>query len=70
MKLSLSNRLARKARDREAVALHRIEGYEFTDDQNAMFAMFDREGYTDEERLAYIKARAEKDAARAPEPAE
>lgn len=58
MKLSVTDQATRRQRRREGIQLHRIEGYEFTDEQNAMFEMFDREGFTDEERLAYIAKRA------------
>ena len=49
---------SRQQRRREAVQLHRIEGYEFSAEQHAMFEMFDREGFTDEQRLEYLRTRA------------
>ena len=58
MKMSVSDMQAeaeRAQRRKEAINLHRIEGYEFTADQEAMFEMFDREGFTDEQRIQYIK---------------
>lgn len=58
MRMRVTDSPARRQRRREAVQLHRIEGYEFTDEQNAMFEMFDREGFTDEQRLDYLRARA------------
>jgi len=69
MNFSLTELAARRHRRREAIQLHRIEGYEFSDDDNAMFEMFDREGFTDEERIAYIREQARKEA-RTPQAAE
>ena len=40
-------------RFREAVHLQEIEANPFTADDFAMFAMFDRERFSDEERLAF-----------------
>lgn len=47
----------REKRLREAIALHEIEGNALTPDQIAMFEMFDREGWTDEDALAHILQR-------------
>ena len=58
MKTRVTDTPARRQRRREAVQLHKIEGYEFSAEQNAMFEMFDREGFSDEQRLEYLRARA------------
>ena len=44
----------RAQRLREAVALHEIEGNPLTPDEVAMFEMFEREGWSPEQRRAYI----------------
>ena len=44
----------RAQRLREAVALHEIEGNPLTRDEVAMFEMFEREGWTDEQVRAHI----------------
>ncbi len=46
-----------------AVRLQEIEGNPLTAEDLAMFAMFDREGLTAEEQIAYIIAEARKRAA-------
>jgi hypothetical protein len=48
------------AKGRRLVAGHlqAIEGNPPTDEQTVMFEMFEREGWSHERRLAYIKARA------------
>jgi hypothetical protein len=46
-----------------AIRLQEIEGNPLTAEDLAMFDMFDREGLTSEERLAYITAEARKSAA-------
>lgn len=43
---------------REAQHLQALEHNPLSVDQIAMFAMFDREGWREDERLAYIKKRA------------
>jgi hypothetical protein len=43
-----------------AIRMQEIEGNPLTAEDLAMFAMFDREGLTSEERLAYIAAEARK----------
>ena len=42
------------ARLREAEALHLLEGNPLTDAEMAMFAMFDREGWSHAKRRAFI----------------
>ena len=49
---------AAAARRHVAAHLQAIEGNPPTDEQTAMFEMFEREGWSHERRLAYIKARA------------
>ena len=49
---------AAKVRRLVAAHLQAIEGNPPTDEQTAMFEMFEREGWSHERRLAYIKARA------------
>ncbi len=48
------------ARDRRRVGmrLHEIEGNPLNAEDIAMFRMFDREGWSSERRLAYIRAQA------------
>lgn len=58
MKLNASQIAERQQRRLEAVTLHEIEGNPFTPDDEAMFAMFDREGWSDAQRRAYIIAQA------------
>ena len=45
-----------------AARLQEIEGNPFDARDEAMFAMFDREGWSHERRIAYIKAQARDDA--------
>lgn len=47
---------SRAHRRAEAFACHAIEGIPATAEDIAMFEMFDREGWSDEQRLAYIIA--------------
>lgn len=49
---------ARAARGEEAVHLQHMEGNPFDAEDEAMFAMFERKGWSHEERRAYIAARA------------
>lgn len=51
-------------RERGAVAarLQEIESNPFDAEDEAMYAMFDREGWSHERRIAYIKKRAREDA--------
>ena len=55
MKISHEELIQRRKRDREAVALQKIEGNPFTDEENEMFAMFDREGWSDQQCSEYIE---------------
>jgi hypothetical protein len=48
---------------REAMNLQAIEGNPLTAEQVEMFEMFDREGWTDEQRRGHIVARARRLAA-------
>ena len=62
MKLSVQDMIdqaEKLQRRKDAITLHRIEGYEFTPEQTAMFEMFDRENFTDEQRIDYIKQKYE-----------
>ena len=45
---------SRKHRRLEAEALQKIENNPLTEEDVAMFEMFDSEGYSDEQRRAYI----------------
>lgn len=38
----------------EAIRLHEIEGNPFTPEDNALFEMFDRKGWSDAQRRAYL----------------
>jgi hypothetical protein len=49
---------SRAHRRAEAFACHAIEGIEATAEDIAMFEMFDREGWSDEQRRVYIIAQA------------
>ena len=49
-----TDRTGRRQRRREAIRLHEIEGNPFTPEDNALFEMFDREGWTDERRRAFL----------------
>ena len=49
---------ARQQRFEEAANLHAIEGNPLTNEDRAMFAMFEREGWTREQRRAHIIALA------------
>lgn len=42
----------------EAYASHQIEGYTFDTDQKAMFEMFDRANWSDDQRRAFLLERA------------
>jgi len=53
---------ARKQRFREGLTLHDIESNPLTTDEVAMFEMFDREGWSDDQRRAYIIAKGQRDA--------
>ena len=45
----------------EAFACHAIESNPMTDEDIAMFDMFDREGWSNEQRIAYITKLAQQD---------
>lgn len=60
MQLSTTERQERLERSREAIKLHEIEGNPFTPEENAMFDMFDREGWTDAQCRNYITERIKK----------
>ena len=47
---------ARRKRSAEADHLQALEGNPLTAEEKAMFEMFDREGWSDERRRAYILA--------------
>ena len=48
-------RRQRRRRRLEAMHSNAIEGNPFDADDVALFEMFDREGFTDEERISYIR---------------
>ncbi|NQW11771.1 MAG: hypothetical protein HQ481_18060 [Alphaproteobacteria bacterium] len=48
------NPVSRTQRHRDAIKLHEIEGNPFTLEDNAVFDMFEREGWTGEQRRGYI----------------
>ena len=53
----------RQKRLQEAVRLQEIEGNPLDEEQIAMFHMFEREGWSDEQRLAHLRERAHRRAA-------
>lgn len=44
----------RRQRRLEAIRLHEIEGNPFTPEDNALFDMFDRNGWSDAQRREYL----------------
>jgi len=44
----------RRKRRLEAIRLHEIEGNPFTPEDNALFEMFDRKGWSDAQRRSYL----------------
>lgn len=54
--------LADKARQRDIALLQAIEANPFDAEDEALFAMFEREGWSHEQCLAYIREQAEKTA--------
>ncbi|MHA3914256.1 hypothetical protein [Halovulum sp. GXIMD14793] len=52
--------LEKELKSREAAHLQALESNPLDAEQMAMFGMFEREGWNDEERLAYIRERAGK----------
>ncbi|WP_208348998.1 hypothetical protein [Pseudaestuariivita rosea] len=59
---------ARRERFLEAVHLQKIENNPLDEDQLAMFEMFQRERWSDEQRTDYIRQRAHAAAAAARQP--
>ena len=49
-----TNPISRRQHDLDAIRLHEIEGNPFTREDNALFEMFDREGWSGEQRRAHI----------------
>ena len=45
---------AREERRRDAIRMQEIEGNPFTPEDNAIFEMFDREGWTGAQRREYL----------------
>lgn len=60
MTLSDNEKAERKQRHLESIKLHEIEGNPFTPEDFAMFEMFEREGWSDEQCRAYIIEQAAK----------
>jgi hypothetical protein len=52
---------SRAHRRAEAMACHEIEGNPLTRDDILMFEMFDREGWSDDQRIAHIAQLAQQD---------
>lgn len=48
------NPVSSAQRHRDAIKLHEIEGNPFTPEDNAVFEMFEREGWTGAQRREYI----------------
>jgi len=57
MKLTPQQIENRKQQLAEAINMHEVEGNALSNDQIAMFEMFEREGWAHEKRRAYILAR-------------
>ena len=53
--ISASDALKQRRRQ-DAIALHEVESNPFTAQDEALFEMFDREGFTPEQRIEYIQA--------------
>ncbi len=49
-----TNPVSRKQRHLDAIKLHEIEGNPFTSEDNALFEMFEREGWTGQQRREHI----------------
>lgn len=58
MKIDEKEMAERRQRRLEGIRLQEIEGNPLTAEEIEMFEMFDREGFTDEQRRAYILERA------------
>lgn len=58
MKIDEKEMAERRQRHLEGLKLHEIEDMPLSAEQVAMFEMFDREGFTDEQCRAYILERA------------
>ena len=54
----ISDIVERNRRRRVAIKLHEIEANPFTREDKEMFEMFDRENFTNEQRIAYIREKA------------
>ena len=67
MKMTEKEKADRAQRRREAIKLQEIEGNPVTAEDIAIFEMFDREGFTDQQRIDYIKRQAIKRRDAAPE---
>jgi len=52
--ISASDALKQRRRQ-DAIALQKVEGNPFTAQDEALFEMFDREGFTPEQRIQYIQ---------------
>ena len=50
----------REHRRKEGLNLHKIEGNPLTPEEIEMFEMFDREGFSDEQRREHIKSLVQK----------
>ena len=61
--MSRNDSLVRQQRLKEAIRLHEIEGNPLDAEQVSMFHMFEREGWSDEQRLAHLRERAQRRAA-------
>ena len=58
--MSRNDKRVRHKRLQEAVRLQEIEGNPLDEEQIAMFHMFEREGWSDEQRLAHLRERAQR----------
>ena len=58
--MSRNDKRVRRQRFQEAIRLHEIEGNPLDEEQIAMFHMFEREGWSDEQRLAHLRERAQR----------
>ena len=47
-------RKIRRERTHQAIAINAIEGIHFTEEDNALFEMFDREDWSDEKIRSYL----------------
>lgn len=58
MPTSTAEGFHRRARRLDAIWLHEFEDNPFEPDDNALFEMFDRKGWTDAQRRAYLTREA------------